>query len=150
MPAHKIDFYINTSESLRKLARDAQRVAELQQVFVNIAPQALTLACRVKQVDRGTLFLLAENGAIAAKIKQLTPRLLSAYQNQGFEVTVIRVEVQVKEAAPGIIPRPRKGPLSIESIDNLESLAAGLEDSPLKRALTTMAARQRKYYRNID
>jgi hypothetical protein len=143
MPAHKIDFYLNSSNSLRQLADEARRIAELQQVFLKIAPQPLTQACCVKQLRAGTLFLLAENAAIAAKVKQLFPRLLTSYQKQGVEVTSIRVEVQVKETAPQPVAGRARTRLSIETIDNLERLAAGLEDSPLKQALTNMVAHQR-------
>ena len=143
MPAHKIDFYLNSSNSLRQLADEARRIAELQQVFLEIAPQPLTQACCVKQLRAGTLLLMAENAAIAAKVKQVFPRVLAFYQKLGWEVTSIRVEVQVTETAP----RPGAGPtrtrLSIETIDNLERLAAGLEDSPLKQALTNLVAHQR-------
>src|SRR3972149_6075049 len=122
MPAHKIDFYLNSSNSLRQLADEARRIAELQQVFLEIAPQPLTQACCVKQLRAGTLLLMAENAAIAAKVKQVFPRVLAFYQKLGWEVTSIRVEVQVTETAP----RPGAGPtrtrLSIETIDNLERL----------------------------
>jgi hypothetical protein len=143
MPAHKIDFYLNSSNSLRQLADEARRIAELQQVFLKIAPQPLTQACCVKQLRAGTLFLLAENAAIAAKVKQLFPRLLTFYQKLEWQVTSIRVEVQVKETAPQPVAGRARTRLSIETIDNLERLAAGLEDSPLKQALTNMVAHQR-------
>jgi len=143
MPAHKIDFYLNSSNSLRQLANEARRIAELQQVFLKIAPQPLTQACCVKQLRAGTLFLLAENAAIAAKVKQLFPRLLTIYQKLGWQVTSIRVEVQVKETPPQPVTGCARARLSIETIDNLERLAAGLEDTPLKQALTNMVAHQR-------
>lgn len=143
MPAHKIDFYLNSSSSLRALAVEAKRIAALQQVFRNIAPPELTQACCVKQLRAGILFLLAENATVAAKLKQLAPRLLTSYQKQGVEVTSIRVQVQVREASPQSAARPALKQLSLESIENLERLATGLEDSPLKQALTDMAARQR-------
>ena len=146
MPAHKIDFYLNSSSSLRALAKEARHIAELQQVFLKISPQPLNQACCVKQLRAGTLFLSAENAAIAAKLKQLAPRLLTAYEKQGFEITSIRVEVQVREAAPGAAPKRAPKRLSVETIENLERLAAQLEDSPLKQALTNLAARQRDKY----
>ncbi len=143
MPAHKIDFYLNSSNSLRALADEPRRITDLQQVFRKIAPPPLTQACCVKQLRAGTLFLLAENAAVAAKLKQLAPRLLTSYQKQGVEVTSIRVQVQVKEALPQ--PAARRAPkrLSLESIQNLERLAEQLDESPLKQALTRLAARQR-------
>ena len=143
MPAHKIDFYLNSSNSLRQLADEARRIAELQQVFLKNAPQPLTQACCVKQLRAGTLVLLAENAAIAAKVKQLFPRLLAFYQKLGWQVTSIRVEVQVSEAAPQPVAGPARTRLSIDTIDNLKRLAASLEDSPLKQALTNMVAHQR-------
>ena len=144
MAAHKIDYYLNSSDSLRALAHQARRIAELQQVFLKTAPPPLTQACCVKQLRAGTLVLLAGNAAIAAQLKQLVPRLLTAYGKQGFEITSIRVEVQVMEAAPHPVRKSETKRLSVESIKNLESLAATLDDSPLKQALTNMAARQRK------
>ena len=144
MSARKINFYLNTSDRLRSLTREAQRNAELHQVLVNIAPPELTRACRVKQLRDGTLTLLAEHAAIAAKLKQLAARLLVAYQKQRCEVTSIRIEVQVSEAsaAPTTVREPKR--LSIETIENIEKLARELEDSPLKEALITLVSRQRK------
>src|SRR3989304_9837073 len=115
MPAHKIDFYLNSSNSLRQLADEARRIAELQQVFLEIAPQPLTHACCVKQLRAGTLLLLADNAAIAAKVKQLFPRLLAFYQKLGWEITSIRVEVQVRQTAPQPVARRARARLSIET-----------------------------------
>ena len=143
MPAHKISFYLNASDNLRSLADEARRIAQLQQIFQKIAPQPLAQACRVKQQQGSTLIIVAENAAIAAKVKQLAPRLLTSYQKLGLEVTSIRVEVQVREGAPDTHTRREPKRLSLETIGNLEGLAAGLEESPLKQALTRLAARQR-------
>lgn len=144
MPAHKLDFYLNASDSLRSLTRAAQRNAELHRVLLNSAPPALTQHCRVKQFRDGTLTLLAENAAIAAKLKQLAARLLTAYQKQRWQVTAIRIEVQVREPSPGPAPKPDSRRLSVETIKNLEQLAGRIDDAALKEALTRMATRQRR------
>jgi len=143
MPARKIDFYLNSSDRLRSLTQEAQRIAELQQVLMNTAPPELTQACCVKQLRDGTLTLLAENAAIAAKLKQLAARLLTSYRKLRWQITSIRIEVQVRKSVT--LPAPKREPkrLSIETIENLERLAGQLEDSTLKQALTTLAARQR-------
>jgi len=143
MPARKLDFYINASKRLRSLAADARRLAQLQQVFLQHAPPSLTRASHVSQLRAGTLFLLAENAAIAAKLRQLAPRLLTTFQIQGVEVTSIRIEVQVKDgSAPAQTPR-KINALSVETIENLQHFAEALDDSPLKQALTNLAAHQR-------
>jgi hypothetical protein len=144
MSARKINFYLETSDRLRSLTHAARRNAELDQVLVNTAPRELTQACRVKQLRDGTLTLLADNAAIAAKLKQLAARLLVSYRKQRSEITSIHIEVQVSEAFPAPVRRRENKRLSIESIENLEKLAERLEESPLKQALTTMATRQRK------
>jgi hypothetical protein len=143
MPARKIDFYLNASDRLRSLTREAQLIAELNQILANVAPPGLTQACCVKQLRDGTLTLLAENAAIAAKLKQLAARLLASYQKQRRQVTSIRIEVQVTQSASRPAEKREPKSLSIETIENLERLASQLEDSPLKTALTRLASRRR-------
>ena len=143
MSAHKIGFYLNSSDSLRSLTREAQRIAELQQVLLDNAPPALTQRCRVKQLRDGTLTLLAENAAIAAKLKQLAARLLTSYQKQRGQITSIRIEVQVAETSPNLAQKPNTRRLSTETINNLERLAREVDDASLKAALTRLASRKR-------
>ncbi len=142
MPARRIDFYLNASDSLRSLTQEARLIAELDRILVHGAPADLTHACRVKQLRDGTLTLLAENAAVAAKLKQLTARLLVAYRKQRSEVTSIRIEVQVDRGNSAPAPQLEPKRLSPESIKNLTILADSLEDSPLKQALTRLATRR--------
>ena len=109
MPAHKIGFYLASTDSLRSLTREAQQIAELQRVLLDNAPPALTQRCRVKQLRDGTLTLLAENAAIAAKLKQLAARLLTSYQKQRWQITAIRIEVQVAQTATDLTSKPKIG-----------------------------------------
>ncbi|MEO7729224.1 MAG: DciA family protein [Burkholderiales bacterium] len=144
MSARKIDFYLASTDSLRSLTQAAQRNAEMHRILVNTAPLELTQACCVKQLRDGTLTLLAENAAIAAKLKQLAARLLSTYQKQRWQVTSIRIEVQVRQASDPPAKKREPKRLSIETINNLDQLTNQLEDSPLKQALTNLAANQRR------
>ena len=102
MAAHKIGFYLNSSDDLRALGREARRIAELNRVLLRTAPSSLTQGCCVKQLRDGTLTLLADNPAIAAKLKQLAVRLLASYQKLRNEVSAIRVEVQVGKSATAL------------------------------------------------
>jgi hypothetical protein len=128
---------------LQTLAAEVRQLSELQQVIQAALPARLAQTCRVSALRGDILFLLAENGAVAAKLKQLTPRLLTSFQKQRFKVTGIQIRVQVEGAWPPANPKPLKSQLSIESIEHLEKLAAELEDSPLKLAVARMAATQR-------
>jgi hypothetical protein len=143
VPAHKIDFYLTAANPLRALAAEVRHLTELQQTFLKAAPPALTQSCRVGALRGDILILLADNAAIAAKLKQLTARLLTSFRNQGFKATSIQIRVQVDR--PWADPAaPRSKRLSPETIENFEKLAGELEDSPLKRALSTMAINQKK------
>lgn len=143
MPARKLDFYLNSSESLRDLSRAARQLYELQQILEIHAPPELTQACCVKQLRAGILVLLTDNAAVATQLKQLSPRLLAGYQKQRKEVTSIRIEVQVRNPSRRPAPGAEKKRLSIETIDNIMNLADQLEDSPLKAALNRLASRRR-------
>ena len=138
MPARKLGFYFDATPALQSLVRQAQRLIEMQQVFTEIAPEPLAQSGRVGQFARSSLLLFADNGAVAAKLKQLTPSLLVKFQKRGYEVTAIRVEVQ-----PPSRPAPprKKIRLSGKATDHLRELAASLPASPLRAALEGLLAR---------
>ena len=140
MPAHKIGSWLASGE-LRTLASKAQRLTELQQVLFDSAPPSLAQASRVKNYRAGTLFLLADNAAVAAKLKQLTPRLLVSIQKREPEITGIRVEVQVKESGYEIPAKIKNSSLPIDSIEHFRKLSEAFPDSALKSALANLVRR---------
>ena len=144
MPAHKIDFYLNAANPLRTLAVEVRQLAELQQAFLKAAPPTLTQSCHVGALRGDILILLADNAAVAAKLKQLTARLLTSFRKQGFKATSIQIRVQVDRPWAPRTSATQQRKLSPKVIENLEKLAGELEDSPLKQALITMATNQKK------
>jgi hypothetical protein len=141
MSARKLDFYLNSSDALRKLALAARRLDDLQRILAENTPPELTNYCCVKHLQTGVLTLSAANAAIATQLRQISVRLLAGFRKQGEEVTSIRIEVQVGNAATATTHGPEKKHLSVETIENIQALADGLEASPLKDALTRLAAR---------
>jgi hypothetical protein len=112
----------------------------LQRQWESIAPPVLAQACKVSGLKDQVLVLYANNGAIAAKVRQLAPSLLDKLQQRGVEVTAILVRVQarflVSEQKP--IKNLRIGAAGRES---LRQLAGKLENSPLKQALERLLER---------
>jgi hypothetical protein len=143
MPAQKISSWLASGE-LQTFSRKAQRLADLQRVFLESAPPSLAAASRVKNHRAGTLFLLADNAAVATKLKQLAPRLLINLQKRVPEITGIRVEVQVKEPPIKLRTGITKRPLTAETIENFRKLSDALPASPLKSALTGLVRRHRQ------
>src|SRR5262245_25615651 len=144
MPARKIDEVLARSGELRALSVQAQRLAELQQVLHEAVPSSLVHSARVSTFRAGRLVVLADNAAVAAKLKQLAPRLLRHLQERGNQVTGIQVEVQVAvpQRVSGTAPGERD--LSLTTVRSLEGLAGTLKASPLKVALDRMVQRRKR------
>jgi hypothetical protein len=80
---------------------------------------------------------------VAAKLRQIAPRLLTAFRERVPEVTGIRIEAQVNAGEDAVRNRPKKADLSIETIENFEKLAAGLRASELKSAVGALVRHHR-------
>ena len=143
MPVQKIGDVIAASGNLQALARKARRLRDLQQLLFESSPPLLVAASRVADLRSGTLIVVSDNAAIAAKLRQLAPRLLSHIREQANEVTGIRVDVQVKAHKIKGEDEVTGTALPPDAIQEFSELARKLPDSPLKSALTRLAARGR-------
>lgn len=142
MPAHKVGDLIARTGELRTLSHQARRLTEVQQVLLEAVPSPLARAIRVKNFRAGTLFVLAANAAVAAKLKQLAPTLLLHVRKRVIEVTGIKVEVQVAEQQKACPDKPVRD-LSLAAVSAIDKLAGTLKESPLKAALTRMVLRRK-------
>lgn len=144
MPARKIDEVLARSGELRTLSTQARRLAELQQVLHEAVPSSLVQSARVSTFRAGRLVVLADNAAVAAKLRQLAPRLLRHVQERENQVTGIQIEVQVAvpQRVSGTAPSERD--LSLTALRSLEGLAGTLKESPLKGALDRLVQRRKR------
>ena len=141
MPTQRLSTLLATG-TLGPLCDESRRMRELQRIFFDSAPPPLARATRVKALRAGTLYLSADNVAVAAKLRQLAPRMLTAIRDRVPEVNGIRVVVQV--TADELRENTKKTPLSIETIENFEKLAAAMPDSELKSAVGALARHHRR------
>lgn len=142
MPAHKIGDLIAQTHELRALSRQARRLTEVQQVLLEAVPFPLARAIQVKNFRAGTLFVLAANAAVAAKLRQLAPTLLLHVRKRVTEVTGIQVEVQVAKQQKAYLDKPVRD-LSLTTVSALARLADTLKDTPLKAAITRLLQRRK-------
>ena len=142
MPVQKIGDVIASSGDLKALARQARRLRDLEQFLFEATPSALAHASRVANLKAGTLVILSDNAAVAAKLRQLAPRVLLHFKGRGIEVTGIRVDVQVKTHKIKAEDEVTKHPLPPDAIKDLGTLAEALPPSPLKSALVRLLARR--------
>ncbi len=140
MSVRKLQSYFTSATSLAALAARVAHLSELQRLWEKLAPPPLAQMCKISGLQDRVLVLYANNGAIAAKARQLAPTLLEKFQKRGFEVTSILVRVQA-----GFRPRQEKPPKTLRlgpaGVASFRQLAGELEESPLKQAIEAMLKR---------
>ena len=143
MPLNRLGTLLGITEELRALQARVRRMKALQTLYFRSAPRELASSSRVKSYRAGTLFVGADNPAVAAKLKQLAPRLLASLRESESEITKIRIEVQVSGRAPERGYVSRKTALSPDIARKFEALSSRVSDPGLKLALERFAKRQR-------
>ena len=142
MADKSLDNYLKSAQELVRIAPQAERLARLQRAYAEIAPAYLVRGSLVANVKAGKLVIHAANGAFAAKLKQLSPRLAEEFRRRGFQVTEVEVRVQVTASNDIRLTAPPRAPLSEETKRRLMDLAGVLpEDSPVRCALIRLVDR---------
>jgi hypothetical protein len=138
-PIRSVGSVLSSAPELGTITRQARKLLSLQSEFARALPQALSDQAIVASLDGGTAVILASNGTVAAKLKQMSQRLLNKLQQQDPEISVIQVRVQ----EPNIVkPLPQKQiSLSAPAREALEALNSRLSDSPLRAALEALCRR---------
>jgi hypothetical protein len=133
---HKPDALLSGSGGIPALMPQARRLLELRHLLANLLPEPLARACTVANYKHGKLVLFAENSAVAAKLRLLSPRIRDQLSNRGVQVTEMDIGVQAPEAAQ---EKPEKvARLSGAAVSTLAELASQLPDSPLKTCIELM------------
>ncbi|MBI5918742.1 MAG: DUF721 domain-containing protein [Nitrosomonadales bacterium] len=131
--------FFGSNPNLRPLLNQTQQLRLWQSRYEEFAPASLARSSQVGQIDRGHLTLLANNSAVAAKLRQMVPELLREFQDRGCPINELWVRVQVVRHAP---VRPRSSaPLGNKGRKEVKALAESLEESPLRTALEHLLKR---------
>jgi hypothetical protein len=136
---HRLNAYLASNHELRQLSSKAGQLAALQRHYESIAPPALYRSSHVLQLQQRTLLIAANNGAVAAKLRQMTTELISLFQARGCEVTGIQIRVQVTAPPRPMPAEPRR--LGKKAREALGELQENLADSPLRNALKRLIRR---------
>lgn len=142
MHSKNLRAYLGTAAGIAGLLPQAERLIELRRIYSKLVPQQLLRSSSIVNYKQQTVVIFADNNAVAAKLRLLSPRLVNDFSKFGAEVTGIRVEVQPRpDPLRAIVPKRAR--LSLAGAESLEALAKQLPDSKLKRTLTEMAARDK-------
>jgi hypothetical protein len=129
--------------------RRLSELSVIQQLYSQTVPPSLAKLGQVGSFHDGTLIIVAENGAAAAKLKQVIPEIAQKLSQRLAQTIEVRVSVQVDPLAGKSAPRRKqKPPLSNAAIQSLRELADDLPPSPLKEEVALLVTRQTRTKRS--
>ncbi len=140
MTSYKVDSYLKIlgkTPEYKNLFSLAQQLHANQLIFSNLIPAHLVQHCTLGKITNGKLTIMAENGAIAFKLKQISPSLLLKLQKLEWEVTAIQILVQAYHTTKNTKSlsherHNKRIKLSQTGKDCLNQLATTLPQSELK------------------
>jgi len=142
MHSKNLRAYLDSAAGIAALLPQAERLIELRRIYSELVPQQLLRCSSIVNYKQENVVIFAENNAIAAKLKLLSPRLVNDFSKRGVQVTGIRLEVQPRQE-PLKEVNPKRARLSRAGADSLEALVRQLPDSALKQALARLAGQAR-------
>jgi hypothetical protein len=137
MHSKNLRAYLDSAAGIAALLPQAERLIKLRRIYSELVPQQLLRCSSIVNYKQETVVIFAENNAIAAKLKLLSPRLVNDFSKRGVQVTGIRLEVQPRQE-PRKEQLPKHARLSVAGAESLQALARRLPDSKLKQALMEM------------
>ena len=141
--ANEVSSFLRHNDKLSPLLPTVKRNLALQKECERVLPPIFA-HCAVLNLAEDQLILSAPNAAIASKLKQQTPKLLTHLQQQGWQISAIRIKVQVKKTVEKQ-QAIKQAIFSAKALDAFKSLEKTLpttkENADLKQALARLLAR---------
>lgn len=132
---------LEKTEGTARLLAHARLLQKLARRYETLVPGGLGQASRVANFKSGLIVIHADNGAVAAKLRQMSQRLSDAFRQAGVQCNGIEIKVQPSEI-PCQSSASHLKPISARSAGTLGATAASLpEGSPLRAALEHFLAR---------
>ncbi len=136
--------YLDADAAAGRIMAHARLLMKLSSQFDAVAPAALRHAAHVANYKSGKLVIHADNGAVAAKIRQMHRRLCDELSKKAPECSDIEVKVQPRQKL-GRSSTSTIKPISDAAAAMLAQTTATLPPGPLRSALDSLlqrAARQ--------
>jgi hypothetical protein len=134
--------FLNQPDGIAPLMPQARRLIELRKILAAMLPESLARSCTIANYKQGKVVIFAANGATAAKLKLMLPKLSEQLSQRGIEVTGLEVCVQPLSTGAQVVEKSAK--ISHETTLGLARLCEQLPDSELKTTLGKFASRHRK------
>lgn len=140
--ARSLEDCLSADAGLARLTNHGRRLLRLQRHLESASP--LAQQAQVANLKLGRILIHARTSAVAAKLRQITPRLLELFRAESPEVTGIEIRVQPRPAETGHPSRSIVPIIGEQQKRGLTQLADRLpEGSPLKDSLQRLVKRSR-------
>ncbi len=134
------EHYLDKDAAAGRVMQHARTILQLSRRFESIVPSGLRYAARVANYKSGKVVIHTDNGAVAAKIRQMSQRLCDELSKGGMECNVMEVKVQPKENTYQSSTSTAK-PLSTPACTALRQTLDTLPSGPLRSALEHLLQR---------
>ncbi len=132
--------YLENDASTGRVLSHARLLLKLSRRFEAIAPSGLRHAAHVANYKSGKIVIHAENGAVAAKIRQMSQRLANELSIGSTECSGIDVKVQPRQMPYQSTSSTTK-PLSGKAFRTLQATEKSLPEGPLRAAISHLLER---------
>ena len=132
-----LEHYLDNDAAAGRVMAHARLLLKLTRRFEAVAPAAVAHAARVANFKSGKIVIHADNGAVAAKIRQMSQRLCDELSKGGAQCSGIEVKVQPRQIPCQSMASTQK-PLSARACGVLRSTSENLPKGPLRDALETL------------
>lgn len=134
------EHYLDADAAVGRVMAHARLLLKLSSRFDELAPGSLRHAAHVANYKSGKIVIHAENGAVAAKLRQLSRRLCGELSLEGVECNEIEVKVQPRQSLYRSTTSTIK-PISGKAAEVLRSTAEAMPPGRLRQALDTLLQR---------
>ncbi len=134
-----LEHYLDNDAAAGRVMAHARLLLKLTRRFEACAPATVAHAARVANFKSGKIVIHTDNGAVAAKIRQMSQRLCDELSKGGAECSGIEVKVQPRQIPCQSMASTQK-PLSASTFGVLRSTSENLPKGPLRDALETLLA----------
>ena len=135
--------FLDSDAAAGKVMAHARLLLKLSRRFEAIAPAGLRHSAHVANYKSGKIVIHADNGAVAAKLRQMSQRLCNELSKGGAECNGMEVKVQPLQIPCQSMSSTQK-PLSATACGALRSTAESMPKGPLQEALSKLLARAAK------
>ena len=136
----KLDRILSAEPALQPIVAKARELRVLAGLVSAFLPADLPV--RVANFREGELVLLAENSALAAKLRLLAPSLIRYLAKQRGQVNSVSIRVQPNRSQAPVAASQKTAQFSTPTLASLRALHDSMAASPARDALRTLLERQ--------